>query len=88
MTLSRPKICCFVKNLISSLPNDKIVNWSKFKAFADYNINSNEQLKFDLERVENIVGNGENSGYQHFCLFPQCFQKASFSRSLKVRIVL
>ena len=28
--------------------------------------------------VENIVGKGENAGYQHFLLFPQCFQK-SFS---------
>ena len=23
--------------------------------------------------VENIVGKGENAGYQHFLLFPQCF---------------
>ena len=22
---------------------------------------------------ENIVGKGENAGYQHFLLFPQCF---------------
>ena len=29
--------------------------------------------KFNLERVENIVGKGENAGYQHFLLFPQCF---------------
>ena len=28
-------------------------------------------------RIENIVGKGENAGYQHFLLFPQCFQKAS-----------
>ena len=37
-----------------------------------------------FDRVENIVGKGENAGDQHFLLFPQCFQKASFSRSLKV----
>ena len=29
-----------------------------------------------LDRVENIVGKGENAGYQHFLLFPQCFQKS------------
>ena len=29
-----------------------------------------------FERVENIVGNGENAGHQHFLLFPQCFEKA------------
>ena len=28
--------------------------------------------------VENIVGKGENGGYQRFLLFPQCFQNASF----------
>ena len=26
-----------------------------------------------LNRVENIVGKGENAGYQHFLLFPQVF---------------
>ena len=25
------------------------------------------------------MGKEENAGYQHFLLFPQCFQKASFS---------
>ena len=40
-----------------------------------------------MERGENIVGKGENTGYQHFLLYPQCFQKASFSGSLKVVIV-
>ena len=36
--------------------------------------------------VENIVGKGENAGYQHFLLFSQSFQKPSCSR-LKVGIV-
>ena len=39
------------------------------------------------KRVENIVEKRENAGYQHFLLFPQCFQKVSFSRSLKFEIV-
>ena len=30
-----------------------------------------------FDRVENIVGKGENVGYQHFLLFQQCFEKAS-----------
>ena len=46
----------------------------------------NEKLKLVLGRVENIVGKGGNAGYQHFLCFPKCFQKASFSWSLKVRI--
>ena len=53
---------------INSLPNNK--------AFADNKRNVTQKLKFVLEMVENIVGKGENAGYQHF-LFPQCFQKAS-----------
>ena len=40
---------------------------------------------FDM--IENIVGKGENAGYQHFLLFQQCFQKASSLGSLKVGIV-
>ena len=38
-----------------------------------------EKLKFGLERVENIVEKGENAGNQHFLLFQQCFQKASYT---------
>ena len=29
-----------------------------------------------LDKIENTVGKEENAGYQHFLLFPQCFQKA------------
>ena len=39
-----------------------------------------------FDRVEIIVGRGENAGYQHFLLFLQCFQKQSLSGSLKVRL--
>ena len=35
------------------------------------------------DMVENIVGKGENAGYQHFLLLPQCFQNPSSSWSLK-----
>ena len=34
-----------------------------------------------FNRVENIVEKGENAGYQHFLLFPQCFQKSCFGKS-------
>ena len=37
-----------------------------------------------LESVENIVGKGENAGYKHFLIFPQCRQKAAFSGSFKL----
>ena len=44
-------------------------------------------MNFDFGMVESIVGKGENAGYQHFLLFPQCFEESSLSRSLKVMIV-
>ena len=61
---------------MNPLPNNKFLGWSKLKAFADDKLNLAKQLKFALGRVENIVEKGENAGFQHFLLFPQCFQKA------------
>ena len=72
---------------VNTLPHDKILDLSKLKAFADDNSNVNSKLKFALGRVENIAGKGENAGYQHFLLFPQCFQKVSSLGLLKVGIV-
>ena len=68
----------------NSLSNDKFLVRSKFKGFGDDRINVTEKLKIVLERAENIVGKEENAGY-HFLPFPQCFQKVSFSRLLKIR---
>ena len=61
---------------LHSLPNNKILDWSKLKVFADNTVNATQKLKFVLGGIENEVGKGENDGYQHFLLFPQCFQKA------------
>ena len=47
----------------------------------------NQKLKFVSVRGENMA-KGENAHYQHFLLFPQCFQKASYTASIKVVIVL
>ena len=52
--------------------------WSKLKAFADERIKWNEKEKLVSARIKNIVGKGENAGYQHFLLFPQCFQSFVF----------
>ena len=38
-----------------------------------------------FDRVENIVGKGENASDQHFLLYPQCFQRPSFSGVVKSR---
>ena len=34
-------------------------------------------MDFVFDRVENIVGNGENASYQHFPLVPKCFQEVN-----------
>ena len=47
------------------------------KAFADDKINVAKMMISLSDRVKNIVGKVENAGYQHFVLFPQCFQKPS-----------
>ena len=60
--------------VINSLPNGKILDLTKFKAFADDKLILTQKLKFVLGRVENIMGKGEIASYQHFLLFPQCFQ--------------
>ena len=50
-------------------------------------LNLAEMMTLVIHRGENIVRKGENAGYHHFLLFLQCFQKASSSGSLKVKIM-
>ena len=59
----------------SSLSNDKFSVLSKLKAFADDNSNVTKMTKFAGDSLENIVGKGDNAGYQHFLLFQQFFLK-------------
>ena len=66
------------------LPNGKIFDRTELKAFADDKINVTEMMISLSDRTENFVEKEENAGYQHFLLFPQCFQKPSISGSLKV----
>ena len=48
--------------LVRYLPNNQILNWSKFKAFADDKTNVPEKLNLVLGRLEDMVGKGENVG--------------------------
>ena len=52
---------------------------------ADDKRKCDSKIKLVSGGVENTVGKGENAGelYQHFLLFPLCFQKASNTGSLK-----
>ena len=75
------------ESIINSLPNEKILDVTKSKAFADDKINEAQMVISVFNRVENNVGKRENAGYQHFLLFPQCFQKDPFLGVVKVVIV-
>ena len=55
----------------------------KFPTIVQIKCISRRQCKC-CSNEEKFVGKGENAGYQHFLLFPQCFQKLSCSRSLKL----
>ena len=64
--------------LFHPLPNDKILNSSKFKAFADDKITMTQ--KFELGSVENIEGIRRKCWLPAFFLFPQCFLKFFYSQ--------
>ena len=72
---------------VNSIPNNNILDWSKFKAFAVNRVYVAKKVKFLTERVKKLMGIEENAGYQHSLLFPKCFQKTLSSGSLKVGIV-
>ena len=70
------------ENAVNSLPDKKISDWFKLKAFADDKLNMIRLLKLLIQRAETIVGKGENADYQHNLLFPQCF--LSFCKQISV----
>ena len=42
---------------------------------------------FGKKKKKKIVGKGINAAYQHFLLFPHCFEKAAFQDTSKGVIV-
>ena len=72
---------------LNPLPDDKILVWSKLKAFADDKINGHKKLIFVLEMIENIVEKGENAGFSKFFSFSYNVTKACISRSSKFGIM-
>ena len=76
----------FVCKCFNPFPNDKILDETKLKACADDKLNNKNDI-YICDGVENIVGKGENAGYQHFLLFPLCFQKACIPEALKGVVV-
>ena len=69
-------VYCLTLYSDNTLPNDKILDVTKLKAFADDKLNVTKMMISLYDRVENTLGKGENAGDQHFLLFPQFFSKA------------
>ena len=53
----------------------QILDQCNIKDFADNKINVTYVPNFVLGRVENIVGKGENDGYQHFLFSHNAFKR-------------
>ena len=62
---------------INLLSDATIPALTKLKAFTDNNFTAAKMVQFPFQRLDNIVGKGENADHQHFLLFPQRFQKVS-----------
>ena len=87
-------VSAFVKKLESALffsfqlfTRLQILDWSKLKAIIGDKSSTVQIMKVGFRSEENFVGIGENAGYQHFLLFPQCFQRLSFFIVVKIKIV-
>ena len=81
----------FIPPILTLYQTTKILDLSKLKSFADDKINlikkKKKKINLPWEGQKTLWEKGENVGNQHFLLFPQCFQKATFSGLLKVGIV-
>ena len=61
------------QNKLNPFPNNKILDSSKLKEFADGNFKFDENGRKFFKRVENTVGKGAIARYEQFLLFSQCF---------------
>ena len=81
--LDKSKISSFGRELIT------LYNMAKFKiiiqteSICRRQFHSGLMMQLFFDKVQNFVGKRQNAGYQHFLLFPQCFQTASSSGALK-----
>ena len=71
--------CCFTKDgikicVITTLPNDKILDMTKLETFADDILNIALMMISLFGRVENTVGKGEKDCHQNFLLLHSVFQ--------------
>ena len=81
------ELCCLVvRNKIQEAPFHLIQLYTKQQNFrivqliaiADDNINGPQELEFELGRIENIVGKGENAGTSIFSFSCNVFKSILF----------
>ena len=77
----------FDSHIFNPLSDDKILDFSKLKEFADDDFKFDENARTLSKQAENTVGKGEIAHYEQFLRFPQCFQKACFPGASKGVIV-
>ena len=71
---------------LNTLPNDKILDSSKLKDFAENNFKFVENGRKLSKQVEKTVGKGEIARYEQFLHFPRCFQKDLSCSHAKTRV--
>ena len=72
-------------NVINSLPNDKFLDWPKFKELADYKINMTENIEICIGKGGKHDRKRRKCWLLAFSPFPTMFSKGFFSRVLKSR---
>ena len=87
LSVQNTSFCQSAGRGINPFPDNKNLTWSKLKVFAVDKINIILMIISVFDRIENIVGKGENAVYQHFLLFLQCFEKTSFPDRSKGAVV-
>ena len=60
---------------LNCFPNDKVFRLVQIESICRQGNKYNLKTEIVFGMGKKIVGKGENAGYQHFLLFPQCFQK-------------
>ena len=72
-----------ITEMLNPFPNDKILDSSKLKEFADDNFKFDESVRKFFKQVEDTEGKEEIARYKQFLLFPQCFQKTCYTADMK-----
>ena len=65
-------------DILYTITRQQILDTSKLKEFAYYNLKFDKNGRNLSKQVENTVGKGEIARYEQFLLFPHCFPKGCF----------